>query len=376
MSVAKYLLQVNRFFATLRMTGIQTDKMIFFKKYIFPALYGLLVYFTVRLLHDTDIHARFWERDWYINAIEIACSIFVGYTGIALFKWLFRFYDKRWPVQLSYRGVVRELVILVGANLVLVNVIFVPMDMALHQPDWKAWWIPWADVADINMIPTLYAIVYYGIARSSTWLRAYVDNKVQLEKVTNEHLETELKFLKAQYHPHFLFNALNTIYFQMDDDTAGAKRSIEKFSELLRYQLYDQQQQVPVMQEIEYLQSFIELQKIRSTDKLKLKVDFDKQLNGQLVYPLLFLPLVENAFKFVGGEYHMLIEAKVKGNKIGFKVENSTPSLAIKTETNAGGIGLENLKRRLDLLYPCKHTLNLEKIDNNFIAELEVEYER
>src|SRR5258708_26477704 len=232
----------------------------------------------------------------------MTCTILVGYIAIYLFERLFKYYDKRWPVQLSYRGVVRELVILVGANLVLVNVIFVPMDMILHK-DWEPWWIPWADVADINMIPTLYAIVYYGIARSSSWLKAYVDNKVQLEKVTNEHLETELKFLKAQYHPHFLFNALNTIYFQMDEDMEGAKRSIEKFSELLRYQLYDQQQQVPVMQEIEYLQSFIDLQKIRSTDKLKLKVDFDKNLNGQLVYPLLFLPLVENAFKFIVGKF-------------------------------------------------------------------------
>ena len=90
--------------------------------------------------------------------------------------------------------------------------------------------------------------------------------------------------MKAQYHPHFLFNALNTIYFQMDEDTEGAKHSIEKFSELLRYQLYDQQQQVPIMQEIEYLQSFIELQKIRSTDKLKLNVDFDKKLNALVLF--------------------------------------------------------------------------------------------
>jgi LytS/YehU family sensor histidine kinase len=225
------------------------------------------------------------------------------------------------------------------------------------------------------MIPTLYAIVYYGIVRSSTWLKAYVDNKVQLEKVTNEHLETELKFLKAQYHPHFLFNALNTIYFQMDEDTEGAKRSIEKFSELLRYQLYDQQQQVPVMQEIEYLQSFIDLQKIRSTDKLKLAVDFDQKLNGQLVYPLLFLPLVENAFKFVGGNYEMCVEAKVTDGRIDFKVENSVPQLK-QVEKKAGGIGLENLKRRLDLLYPGKHSLTLENNGDHFKAELKLEYER
>jgi len=234
--------------------------------------------------------------------------------------------------------------------------------------------LSWGDFADINMIPTLYAIVYYGIARTSTYLKAYVDNKMQLEKVTNEHLQTELKFLKAQYHPHFLFNALNTIYFQMDEDHEGAKQSIEKFSELLRYQLYDQQQQVPVLQEIEYLQTFIDLQKIRSTDKLKLKVDFDKKLNGQLVYPLLFLPLVENAFKYVGGDYHLDIEAKVEGDTISFRIDNSVPNIK-PMENKTSGIGLENLRRRLDLLYHEKHSLVIENANGNFKAELKIKYE-
>ena len=129
------------------------------------------------------------------------------------------------------------------------------------------------------------------------------------------------------------------------------------------------------LQEIDYLQIFIELQKIRSTDKLKLKVDFDKKLNGQLVYPLLFLPLVENAFKFVGGDYEMQVEAKVTNGQIDFKVENSVPQLK-ETVKKAGGIGLENLKRRLDLLYPGKHSLLLENSGDYFKAELKLEYER
>src|SRR6201996_4086457 len=323
-----------------------------FQKYIFPAIYGLLVYATIRLLHDTDVGEHFWERHFYINAVEVACTIIVGYIAIWLFEWLFKYYDRRWPIQFCYQGVVRELSILIGANLVLVNIVFVPMDMSLHM-DWKPWYISWADVADINMIPTLYAIVYYGIARGSSWLKAYVDNKVQLEKVTNDHLETELKFLKAQYHPHFLFNALNTIYFQMDEDIEGAKNSIEKFSELLRYQLYDQQKQVPVLNELEYLQSFIDLQKIRTSDRLKLNVNFDKALNGQLVYPLLFLPLVENAFKYIGGDYNMLIKAELLNEKICFRIENSIPEFKAPV-AKSSGIGLENLKRRLDLLYPDK----------------------
>lgn len=343
--------------------------MEFFRKYIFPALYGLLVYFTVRLLHDTDLGLQFWRRDWYVNGVELTCSILVGYLAIRLFEWLFKLYDKRSPVQLSYKNVFNELVILIGADLVLVNAVFVPMDTALHRS-----WIPWADIADINMIPTLYAIIYYGVARSSTYLKAYINNKIQLEKISNDHLQTELKFLKSQYHPHFLFNALNTVYFQMDEDVEGAKRSIEKFSELLRYQLYDQQQQVPVSSEIEYLKSFIGLQKIRSTDKLKLNVKFDKALNGQMVYPLLFLPVVENAFKFIGGDYKMDISIEVEGQEIVFKVKNSVPDFQEKLQ-KAGGIGLENLSRRLELLYPGKHSFSAQKQGDTFIAELKLDYE-
>lgn len=347
--------------------------MKFFRKYLFPAVYGLLVYFTIRLLHDTDVNQQFWERQFYINFVEIVCSIIIGYLGIYFFKTLFRYYNSHWQAQLSYQVVTRELLIFVSVDLVLVNAIFVPMDMLLHS-EWKPWYISWADIVDINMIPTLYAIVYYGIVRSSTWLKAYVDSKVQLEKLTNDHLETELKFLKSQYHPHFLFNALNTVYFQMDEDLEGAKKSIEKFSELLRYQLYDQQQQVPVKNEIEYLQSFIDLQKIRSSDRLNMQVNFDEGLNEQLVYPLLFLPLVENAFKFIGGEYSLLIDARVVEGEIIFRVANDVPVFE-KPISRSSGIGLENLKRRLDLLYPAKHSLITKREGDTFIAELKLAYE-
>lgn len=340
-----------------------------FKKYIFPAVYGLLIYFTIRLLHDLAVDTQFWTRDLVLNIFEILCSILLGYLSIGIFEALFRFYDKRWPHHLNYRGIVRELLILVGVNLLLAYLILIPM--AAFTDDG----LSWVDVADLTMIPTLYALIYYGIARSRSWLKAYVDNKVLLEKITNEHLETELKFLKAQYHPHFLFNALNTIYFQMDEDLPGAKRSIEQFSELLRYQLYDQQQQVPIALEIDYLQRFIELQKIRSTDKLQLQIAFDPQLNAQLVYPLLFLPLVENAFKFIGGDYQMLVDARISDHYIVFSVENSVP-LVMQHGAKTGGIGLENLQRRLDLLYQGRHSLKLQQENNQFKAVLKLEYER
>jgi sensor histidine kinase YesM len=342
--------------------------MKFFRRYIFPALFGLLVYFTVRLLHDVEGHTPFWRRNWGLNLIEMSCSVAAGYLGIYLFESLFRFFDRRWPLQFNYKSIARELAIFVSSNLLLMNLTLVPM-AALTDDG-----LSWADFADLTTIPTLYAIIYYGISRTSTWLKAYVNNKTQLDQIVNDHLQTELKFLKAQYHPHFLFNALNTIYFQMDEDVAGAKRSIEKFSELLRYQLYDQQTQVPITQEIEYLKNFIELQKIRSSHSLKLETNFGGHLNGQMVYPLLFLPLVENAFKFVGGDYEMRISADAKDGVINFSVENSVPDFK-PGEGKPGGIGLENLRRRLDLLYPGKHKLNTQNGGRQFMAQLSIAYE-
>jgi sensor histidine kinase YesM len=337
-------------------------------KSIFPALYGLLVYFTIRLLHDFAVDSQFWKRDWTLNIFEMSCSVLTGYLSVNLFNWLFRCYDRRWALQLKYQRVVKELVILVIANLILVGLVFFPM--AAFADDG----LSWGDVVDLTTIPALYAIIYYGITRSSTWFNAYVNNKIQLEKITNEHLEAELKFLKAQYHPHFLFNALNAIYFQMDEDPPGAKKSMEKFSDLLRYQLYDQQHKVPIHQEITYLQSFVDLHKIRSSDKLQLKVFFDPQLNEQQIYPLLFLPLVENAFKFVGGNYQLSVDCRLSNELITFKVENGIP-LTKRRANKASGIGLENLKRRLDLIYPGCYELKLQSDDKFFTAELNIIYE-
>ena len=342
--------------------------MNFFRKYIFPPLYGLIIYFTVRLLHDTEIRLPFWERTWQQNVIELMLSMLVGYVGVYIFERLFKYYDRHWTPEFRYGTIVRELALMIGANLVLMNIVFTPWVIFINGKLYMN------DFADICTIPALYAVVYYGIARARKYMVAYVDNRILLEKVTNDHLQTELKFLKSQYHPHFLFNALNTIYFQMDQDLPGAKKSIEKFSELLRYQLYDQQQQVPVTYEIEYLQSFIDLQKVRSSEKLKMKVELDKSLNGQMVYPLLFLPLVENAFKFIGGEYRLSISGAVEGKQIAFRVENSTPEFETAAE-KTGGIGIENLKRRLDLLYPGKHSFITRKENNTYTAELKLDYE-
>jgi two-component system LytT family sensor kinase len=338
-----------------------------FWKYGFPPIYGLLIYFTIRLVLDSVTGMRFWRRDWGLNSLEMATCIVASYALLYAFRRLFRYFDKRGQHDFSYGRIAREVWYVFLVNELLANLIVTPVVASTDDG------LQWYDVVDINTIPLMFALIYYGVVRSLHFLNAYVDSRLQLEKVTNNTLQTELKFLKAQYHPHFLFNALNTIYFQMDEDVAGAKKSVEKFSELLRYQLYDQQQTVPVSQEIRYLESFIQLQQMRSSEKLRLTVQFDGTLNGQQVYPLLLLPLVENAFKYVGGDYWIRIEAVADGSELRFVVDNALP--ADPAPEGPGGIGLENLKRRLALLYPGKHLFNTERQGDRFMASLRLNLE-
>lgn len=340
--------------------------MNFFKKFIFPALYGLSIYFTVRLLHDVDIRLKFWRRPLSTNLPEMIAAVVIGYATVAAFRLLLQYFDRR-PSTIRYTTVLRELGLFLLANGLIVSALFLPVTALTDDG------ISMDDVVDWCVIPAFFAIAYYGIVRSRALLTAYVEQKTTLEKITNEHLRTELDFLKGQYHPHFLFNALNTIYFQMDKDVERAKLSIEQFSELLRYQLYNKQQKVPIKQEMDYLRNFIEFQKVRNSRKLVLDVHIDLDLCEQMVYPLLFSPLIENAFKHVGGNYIMNVFVRLEENTILFKVENSVSPT--RTNNEVGGIGLKNLQRRLELLYDNTHQIYFHNGDDTFVAELKIPYE-
>lgn len=339
-----------------------------FRKYIFPGLYGLITYLSIRLLLDTVTGMKFWERPIAMNVLEFTLSFLSGYLLLGIHHRLYRYFDKHWSDDADYRKrVLKELGVIALATIIYQNLTLTP---------WAAFTddgLQWYDVADINVIPLLYSLIYYGISRSNNFLQAYVSNKVKLQEVMNDQLQAELKFLKAQLHPHFIFNALNTIYFQMDEDVSAAKKSVEQFSELLRYQLYDQQQTVSIRHEIQYLHSFINLQKVRASDKLVLNVRFDTTLYDQEVYPLLLFPLVENAFKYVGGEYWINITASLENNTIHFVVENAVPKITMPVR--AGGIGLENLRRRLQLLYPGKHSFDVSRTERTFKAALSIQPE-
>jgi sensor histidine kinase YesM len=343
--------------------------MKFFWKYLFPPIYGLVFYTILRLVSDLTNQDKFWRRSLRQNAAEIVGVILFSYLLTGVPHYFLRKCSAKTGQQPG-SAIFGEFGQVLLAAIVLATVASVVVHVAANDYP-----IGIDDLVITNVLVSLFMLLHYAILRGNSFIKAYIEQKVLVEKVRNDQLLTELKFLKAQYHPHFLFNALNTIYFQMDEDVSAAKLSVEKFSELLRYQLYDQQQTVPVSQEIRYLANFIQLQQTRASEKLRLTVHFDQNLDGQQVYPLLFLPLVENAFKYVGGNYQVSINAGLQDSTIRLEVENGVPAdIPLKKVNKESGIGLENLKRRLELLYPDKHTLTAQKKENTFVAVLTLEY--
>lgn len=229
----------------------------------------------------------------------------------------------------------------------------------------------WRESLLINVTGYLLLFLYYIMIRNKVLSKNYMEQSLQLEKIKVDQLETELKFLKSQYHPHFLFNALNTIYFQIDEENKDAKQSIEQLSDLLRYQLYNIEQEVTMEQEINYLKSYIAFQRLRMSEKLILDLHFDPELKEQKIHPLLFQPLIENAFKYVRGKYMIRMEMKLNGKQIQCEIKNSIVQPK-KTDKKNKGVGLENLKRRLELLYLNEYDLEIKQTESMFVVKLTI----
>ena len=185
-----------------------------------------------------------------------------------------------------------------------------------------------------------------------------------IAKQTAELAESELKFLKMQINPHFLFNSLNNIYALSISNSEKTPESIHSLSEMLRYVIYDcEKPKVPIEKEIHYIENFIELFKLRSSKRFN--ITFTNQVDNTLmeVAPMLFIIFIENAFKHSGiekgGEAFVTISLKTSNNNVIFSVENSIPTVNI-IKDGSSGIGLINAKKRLDIAYPNKHDLKIE----------------
>jgi LytS/YehU family sensor histidine kinase len=198
----------------------------------------------------------------------------------------------------------------------------------------------------------------------------------RMAETAKEKAEAELNFLKSQINPHFLFNSLNSVYFLIDKDNTEARESLHKFSDMLRYQLYEMKgDKIPVEREISYLQDYVDLQKLRRDDAFAVSFDCSPSVTGFSIEPLLLVPFVENAFKHVSSHAEkpnfIRINLDRKNGQMIFSTENSKDKERA-TDTYSG-IGLNNVKRRLELLYPGKHELMIDDEESVYKVNLKID---
>lgn len=226
----------------------------------------------------------------------------------------------------------------------------------------------------------MYTFFIFLFILASSTAYQMIRDRIKADKLTqekeNENLKTELSFLRSQVSPHFMFNVLNNMVALARKKSDQLEPSLIKLSSLMRYMLYEaDEEQVSIEREIEYLQSYIDLQQQRFGNKVKLHVNFEEIDYPYQIEPMLLIPFVENAFKHgvsVVEDALIEIELKAKNNILYFTVRNKFNSQVTEVKDKTSGIGLTNVKRRLSLLYGSNHSLLMSNKDDWFTISLQL----
>ena len=217
-------------------------------------------------------------------------------------------------------------------------------------------------------------IFYIAFTLALELSKRWYQQQLLLHKIQTEKLEAELQYLKAQLNPHFLFNCINSIFFQINKENSAARESLQQFSDLLRYQLYEcNGEQILIEKEMMYLKSYVDLQRLRKNNS-RIFFNAHDDMKGFYIAPLLLLPFVENAFKHVADEAdaERIIDVDIQRENglLVFRITNTADFSAQNSEDR--GIGLKNVRRRLDLLYNDRYTLNIEKTMAEYSVKLQI----
>ncbi|CAM1354230.1 sensor histidine kinase [Tenacibaculum insulae] len=230
---------------------------------------------------------------------------------------------------------------------------------------------------DINPILGYFLIVYYTLLIGliiGYFIYWIIRNIKSIIRLKNEKTKTELMHLKSQVNPHFFFNMLNNLYGLVGKDAKKAQELILKLSDMMRYSIYDgEKDTVLLSEELTYLKNYIALHKMRYHKAIDVQFNMDIKDNDYEISPLLFIILLENAFKHgvenLREHAFIRINLEAHNNIINFEIENN---FEVNKENQEVGIGLKNLKRRLELVYPKNHNLTISKTNNIYNAKLNI----
>lgn len=223
-----------------------------------------------------------------------------------------------------------------------------------------------------------YVATYYstlmvsGLAATIKLIKNYYFNQNLRHKMAEQNLRNQLDLLKHQVNPHFLFNSLNNISSLTHISADKTQEAIIKLSELMRYMVYEaDSDRVNLNDELNYIRNFIALQTLRIKQKNFVNINIEGNLKDTYIEPMLLIPFVENAFKFCNKKYApgIWIECKNSENQFLFKIVN-TIRTGSPSEKNSSGFGIGNVKKRLELLYPGKHELDIESDEKQYSVTL------
>lgn len=302
---------------------------IYLKDIFITTLLNIFIFYTIYYVIPNFLRFR---RKWFIFPFVILLA--VGLSAVRL------------PVEIAYWKYIIKL----------------PASELQFQYDWI-----WATLK-YTVIISIYAML---IRFSIDWF----ESQKYKDELIKERQASEIALLRSQVNPHFLFNTLNNIYSLVYNKSDEAPEAVMKLSSIMRYMLYDSNTDlVDVNKEVEYLNSFIELQQLRITQKGFVEIKVDGSMENRTIAPMLLIPFVENAFKH-GDKNHapgIIIHLKLKADRLIFTVENYSKSSNLPPVEEPGGFGLDNIKRRLGLLYPDKHELKLTNSEDMFKIELTI----
>ena len=228
----------------------------------------------------------------------------------------------------------------------------------------------------IQVVTTnLFIVIFLGMIRFAV---DWFEFEARQKNVENERLTAELNFLKAQINPHFLFNTLNNLYYLAYTQSPKTTEVIAKLSQMMRYMIYDSNYPlVPLSKEIEYMENYISLERLRLNEQIPIRLTVEGNTHDFLIAPLIFITFLENAFKHGVSNNHpkawVNVNIQITGGECIYRVENSRIPFAKPEAEQKSGIGLQNVKRRLELSYPGKHSLTVENLEDRYIVQLKIQ---
>ena len=226
----------------------------------------------------------------------------------------------------------------------------------------------------VKMFVSIYPVTFFAVAIKL--LKYWYANQHEQQVLTQEKLRAELNFLKTQIHPHFLFNTLNNLYALTLKKSDRAPETVLKLSELINYMLYEcVSDEVQLTKEMKFIRNYIDIEKMRYGDKLDVDLRVSGEVNERKIAPLILLPFVENCFKHGASEElqqsWVKITVDLQPRITIVKVENNKSSE--NGHSKKEGIGIQNVKRRLDLLYPGQHELKIIGGEETFLVILTIQ---